>query len=472
MALPTSPSTFSDLGAQKDSAGDARNSADVGFTVGNLINQNDVAEGPSIPPPQQGEFRVPRPSGFAVQSITNAKPMGALIVFTWEDIDAFGAPIGEYRILANFAYDQNATPTEVGSSEHSPCTVQVVSPTATSAVFYLRPYLANGQTLPLEQCPTCTVDIPAPVFQFRSSPDTMYIDGVRPQGTSSSTSVTYDISGTFIAPPNVNTVTVECWGSGGNGPAGDSVNAGGGGGGGAYATSIIAVTPGVVYDIGVASGGTGSPSYFSTPLIVSADSGRNGDPSGVGGAAGLAANSVGTTTTNGSPGDVGSPPTGGNGGTAAGGGGVGGSGGTGSANGSAGVAPGGGGGGGGPSASNFSGGAPGRVKITYTTTASGAIPGFGVVNDSSRMSNLTDGTLLFLNANGKTTAVIGDVDSTAGTAGFVKVSDGAGTTNDVTLLSGSAATATGGAATLPGNPVGFLKITFNGTAYRVPYYGA
>ena len=36
---------------------------------------------------------------------------------------------------------------------------------------------------------------------------------------------------------------------------------------------------------------------------------------------------------------------------------------------------------------------------------------------------------------------------------------------------GTSGTATGGAATLPANPVGFINVTLpNGTAARVPYY--
>lgn len=37
--------------------------------------------------------------------------------------------------------------------------------------------------------------------------------------------------------------------------------------------------------------------------------------------------------------------------------------------------------------------------------------------------------------------------------------------------SGTSATATGGAATLPSNPVGFINVTLpNGTTVKVPYY--
>jgi hypothetical protein len=34
----------------------------------------------------------------------------------------------------------------------------------------------------------------------------------------------------------------------------------------------------------------------------------------------------------------------------------------------------------------------------------------------------------------------------------------------------SATTATAGSGTLPANPVGFINVTVNGKAYKVPYY--
>lgn len=41
------------------------------------------------------------------------------------------------------------------------------------------------------------------------------------------------------------------------------------------------------------------------------------------------------------------------------------------------------------------------------------------------------------------------------------------------ISGGTSATATGGAATLPANPVGFITVTLpNGTAAKVPYYNA
>jgi hypothetical protein len=34
----------------------------------------------------------------------------------------------------------------------------------------------------------------------------------------------------------------------------------------------------------------------------------------------------------------------------------------------------------------------------------------------------------------------------------------------------SATTATAGSATLPANPAGFINVTVNGNAYKIPYY--
>lgn len=440
-----------------DSAFSTLSGSSTQFNVDLQVNQNAVAEGPNIPPPQSGEFRVPRPSGFGVQSITNARPMGSLIVFTWNDIDSFNSEVGEYRVFVNFAYDTNPEPTAVGSSSQSPCYIQVVAPQATDAVFYLRPYLANGLTLPLSECPTCTVSIPGPVFQFASGNDIVYIDDNRPTGggAGSTTTVTFNTSDTWTVPVNVTTVTVECWGAGGQGadasPAvGPGAVGGGGGGGGGYSTGSISVIPGSVYPISVASGSSG---LNTTALGIAASSGNpgsvnvGGSPGGGDIAGSAGSNAVGF---NGGAGGAGAN----NGGDVTLG--VGGLGGTfvlPSSYGAGGI------------------GGDGRVKITYTTSAgTGSAPGIGVVNSNGRLSSLTDLTLLFINTAGKVTASIG-TSGTGADPGFVGVYDGTAG-NDVVLSPGHTATATGGAATLPANPLGFLKLNVGGTAVRVPYYNA
>lgn len=90
-------------------------------------------------------------------------------------------------------------------------------------------------------------------------------------------------AGSWVCPPGVTSVQVECWGAGGGGGFGRSATgaAGGGGGGGEYTLSTLTVVPGTTYYYSVGSGGTGgtsagtagtsgTPSCSLLPQIVSA----------------------------------------------------------------------------------------------------------------------------------------------------------------------------------------------------------
>ena len=74
----------------------------------------------------------------------------------------------------------------------------------------------------------------------------------------------YRSSSVWTAPPGVTHVLVEAWGAGGSGGAGAPVNRGGGGGGGggagSYQRVVVAVVPGVTYDLVVGDGGQPDPS--------------------------------------------------------------------------------------------------------------------------------------------------------------------------------------------------------------------
>ncbi len=434
---------------------------DANYASFQQLNLGNVAEGSNVPPRQSGEFRIPKPSGFKAISVTNAQPIGALIVFAWQDIDPSAADIAEYRILSQFAFNSNTEPSEIGASQQSPCYAQVVSPQATSATFYLRPYLTNGQTLPLSACPTCTVNIPAPVFQLALGDDIIYIDDNRPSGggSGSSTVLTYDSGGTWVVPANITSVTVECWGAGGNGsvaqvtPLGSGIGGGGGGGGG-YGTGVVSVLPGTTYNIYVGSGGSGLSSYSDLNNSIVGNAGANGTV-GFGGAAGSGSTSSGTA------GLGTATATGGNGGAAAGGGGTGGSGGAPSTTGDTGTAPGGGGGGAGNttnSLNTFIGGdgAAGRVKLTFSTSAgTGNSPGVGVVNSNGQLSSLTDSTLLFINSSGKLVASLGNGSG----SGFLELANGTAA-DDVVFLPGSTGTAGASASK-------YLNVTLGGSAYKI-----
>jgi hypothetical protein len=102
---------------------------------------------------------------------------------------------------------------------------------------------------------------------------------------------TFTNSGTWTCPEGVDSILVECWGSGGGGTT-DT----GAGGGGAFASKIISVTPSTEYDVVVGSFANpnvdGNSSYFDNETIVKAAGGKAGGNGGIGGAI---TDSIGTT---------------------------------------------------------------------------------------------------------------------------------------------------------------------------------
>jgi hypothetical protein len=109
-------------------------------------------------------------------------------------------------------------------------------------------------------------------------------------------SLTFNSSGTFIVPPGVTSITVQAWGAGG-GSAGGGIGGRAGGGGGAFATKIIAVTPGTSYTVTVGSGGapgsTGGNSSFGVEVIAVGGSNGSGLTGGNGGLASACTPTVG-----------------------------------------------------------------------------------------------------------------------------------------------------------------------------------
>jgi hypothetical protein len=225
--------------------------------------------------------------------------------------------------------------------------------------------------------------------------------------------ITISTTGTWVAPSNTYSVTVEARGGG----AAGSINGthaddpGGGGGGGAFTKGTVPVTPGTSYTVTVAgavgsgSGGVSRFIYLSGSQINanggSTTTNRNGGAGGTaesiagyvtasyaGGAGGTVAHSANTggggggegggSTATGAAGSVNSGTAGGAGGTG-GDGGDGGRGGNNNAAGSSGSSPGGGGGGAGGNNNVAGSGAAGRVYLSWNESPSVAL-------------NTTDGT--------------------------------------------------------------------------------
>jgi len=144
--------------------------------------------------------------------------------------------------------------------------------------------------------------------------------------TGNAQTVTYNTSGanTWTCPTGVTSVTVECWGAGGCGGTRTTNGQTGGGGGGAYASGVITVVPGTVYNLTVGAGGTaggtnnGGNTSFNTVSVVAAGGVGVASNATAGGAGGLASGSTGTTKFNGGTGGTSGGGTSGGGGGGAG----------------------------------------------------------------------------------------------------------------------------------------------------------
>ncbi len=79
---------------------------------------------------------------------------------------------------------------------------------------------------------------------------------------------------TWVCPPNVSQITVQCWGGGGGGGNSpwNSNNGGSGGGGGAFASKTINVSQGNTYFLNIGAGGAGAPSYSNIQAANGGDS--------------------------------------------------------------------------------------------------------------------------------------------------------------------------------------------------------
>lgn len=212
-------------------------------------------------------------------------------------------------------------------------------------------------------------------------------------------SQTFNSGGTFVVPAGVTSITVEAWGGGGG--AGQQDDRCGGGGGGAYARSVIAVTPGQMYNVVVGAGGAlesnGGNSIFGANLVV-AEGGRGGNDED-GGNGGAASNSTGDvkysggnggdgrnnggggggggsafSNADGQNGGDGENFSGGNGGNGTGDGGDGGDENGSGDDGEPGNVPGGGGGGRGDDSGNSATGAAGRIVVSWCVSGPVTLP--------------------------------------------------------------------------------------------------
>lgn len=183
-----------------------RSDADIAFITSRLINQGGVADGPSIPRPVRGEFRVPMVSGLRVVGTPTASFGGTIFTLAWNSpADQF---VSRYNVYAKFLLDQNAQPTLVGSSATSPLTVRVTADSAGTVVFFVQTILANGQSLPVGRCPTCTGTTLAPTIGPDSIANHSISNDKLAQGPETGALISFEDTGggpdaLYISPPSL-----------------------------------------------------------------------------------------------------------------------------------------------------------------------------------------------------------------------------------------------------------------------------
>lgn len=168
-----------------------RPDTDTAFSVSELTNPGGAAEGSNLPPQQRGSYRVPIPMGFKVQgNVFNPSTLATTFTLVWNDITDNTNGLNQtmvvgYRVYAQYQENLPEQGNLVGSSSGSPCNVVITLPLPAGGVtlrvvtvtFWLQPFLANGLTLPLEACPTCTGQTQPPYFQLFDGVTTVYISG-------------------------------------------------------------------------------------------------------------------------------------------------------------------------------------------------------------------------------------------------------------------------------------------------------
>lgn len=129
-------------------------SEDLLYIMQRLRNPGTVGEGAAVVPKLVGFTRVPYASGFGVLSSRDYFG-GTEFTLGWitpEDV----TQIDRFDIYAVNLLDSNQTPTRVGASPTSPCTVRIVSSGVGVVIFLIQTVLKNGYSNDLSLAPTCT----------------------------------------------------------------------------------------------------------------------------------------------------------------------------------------------------------------------------------------------------------------------------------------------------------------------------
>lgn len=163
-----------------------RSQNDLNYVGAQTLNVGGVGSGSQAPAQQNGYYGVPIPNNFRVISYTfTPSTLSSLFVLGWNNLTDPTSGLNQCQVVGYKIYAQNlvgnSIPTFVGDAPASPCAVTIPSPSqATKVIFFLQPYLASGETLPLSACPTCTGQTVTPYYEATFSGTTVQISPAVP----------------------------------------------------------------------------------------------------------------------------------------------------------------------------------------------------------------------------------------------------------------------------------------------------
>jgi len=123
--------------------------------LGTVRNSFNAAEGSLLPPPQQGQFRVPFVTTLKVAQTTSFVG-GTQFILTFQEPTATVAQIDHYNIFVGGLTGNISQLNSVSTTKGSPATVRVITSLAENVVFTVQTVLKNGLVSDLNASPKCT----------------------------------------------------------------------------------------------------------------------------------------------------------------------------------------------------------------------------------------------------------------------------------------------------------------------------
>lgn len=161
------------------------------YIADRLANTSGAAEGSTLLPRQRGQGRIPIVTGLRVTQVNNYLG-GSEFTIVWNNPQTSASLITGYNVYVTGALSDNQSPALLATVDASPAKVRVVGSQASVLTFYVQTVLSSGATSALDNSPTCTAQVAAPVIQtsdIRVSADSIVpgganqIIGTNPAGT-------------------------------------------------------------------------------------------------------------------------------------------------------------------------------------------------------------------------------------------------------------------------------------------------